>query len=205
MIRKIFDKLTISTLSIVLKFVYGTNKKTVRGKENYDKLIKENKSIIFSVWHGHLLSIVHDLRNLKINALAGTHKDAELISQIATKWGWNMIRGSSKKNGAIAYKSMLRLLNTPTNTMLFITPDGPSGPPRIPKNGIIGLAQRSKAAIVPVSVQYTKSWGFKNWDTFYVTKPFGTILINYGRPIYFDKSQNLQICKSILIKAMENG
>ena len=87
--------------------------------------------------------------------------------------------------------------------MLFITPDGPSGPPRIPKNGIIGLAQRSEAAYCS-SVKYTKSWGFKNWDTFYVTKPFGSILINYGRPIYFDKSQNLQKCQSILIKAMED-
>ena len=47
---------------------------------------------------------------MKINALAGTHKDADLISQIATNWGWNMIRGSSKEKGATAYKSMLRLL-----------------------------------------------------------------------------------------------
>ena len=88
-------------------------------------MIDENKSVIFSVWHGHLLSIVYDLRSLKINALAGTHKDADLISQVATKWGWNMIRGSNKKNGAIAYKTMLRLLNRSTSTMLFITPDGP--------------------------------------------------------------------------------
>ena len=100
-----------SVLSIVLKFIYGTNRIVVNGKNNYIKLIEENKSVIFSVWHGHLLSIVYDLRNLKINALAGTHEDADLISQIATKWGWNMIRGSSKKNGAIAYKRMLQLLN----------------------------------------------------------------------------------------------
>ena len=97
-----------SMLSIALKFIYGTNNVIARGEKNYRKMIEEDKSIIFSVWHGHLLSIVYDLRNLKINALAGTHKDADLISQIATKWGWNMIRGSSKKNGAIAYKKMLQ-------------------------------------------------------------------------------------------------
>ena len=192
-----------SMLSIALKFIYGTNNVIARGKKNYRKMIEEDKSIIFSVWHGHLLSIVYDLRNLKINALAGTHKDADLISQIATKWGWNMIRGSSKKNGAIAYKKMLQLLNRSTNTMLFITPDGPSGPARIPKNGIIGLAQNCKVGIVPIKVHYTKSWGFKNWDTFYVAKPFGNITIDYGKPIYFNKSQNIEKCKSILVKAME--
>ena len=192
-----------SMLSIILKFIYGTNKIIVKGKENYMRMIEENKSVIFSVWHGHLLSIVYDLRSLEINALAGTHKDADLISQIATKWGWSMIRGSSKKNGAIAYKTMLRLLNRSTNTMLFITPDGPSGPPGIPKKGIFGLAQSCKVGIIPIKVRYTKSWGFKNWDTFYVAKPFGEISIDYGKPIYFEKSQNIKKCQSILIKAME--
>lgn len=202
--RLISINIKASVVSIVLKFIYGTNKIIVTGKKNYVKMIEQNKPIIFSVWHGHLLSIVYNLRNLKINALAGTHKDADLISQVATRWGWNMIRGSSKKNGAIAYKTMLRLMSRSTNTMLFITPDGPSGPPRIPKNGIIGLAQSCKVGIVPIKVQYTKSWGFKNWDTFYVAKPFGSVSINYGEPIYFEKSQNIKKCKSILIKAMEN-
>ena len=86
-----------SMLSLILKFIYGTNKIIVKGKENYMRMIEENKSVIFSVWHGHLLSIVYDLRSLKINALAGTHEDADLISQIATKWGWNMIRVLQKK------------------------------------------------------------------------------------------------------------
>ena len=192
-------------LSIVLKLIYGTNKIIVKGKENYTRMIEENKSVIFSVWHGHLLSIVYDLRSLEMNALAGTHKDADLISQIATKWGWSMIRGSSKKNGAVAYKAMLRLLNRSTNKMLFITPDGPSGPPRIPKKGIVGLAQNCQVGIIPIKVRYTRSWGFKNWDTFYVAKPFGSISIHYGKPIYFNKSQNIKKCQSILIKAMEDG
>ena len=202
--KKAFGVLKILTLSIVLKFIYGTNKKDVKGKNNYMRLIKKNKSVIFSVWHGHLLSIVHDLRHMKISALAGTHKDADLISQIATNWGWNMIRGSSKKKGAEAYKSMLRLLNTSTNSLLFITPDGPSGPPKIPKKGIIRLAQKSQAAIIPIRVRYSKSWGFKNWDTFFLAKPFGKIFINYGEPIYFEEKQNQKACQDLLMKAMEN-
>jgi len=202
--KPILMSVKASMLSIILKFIYGTNKIIVKGKENYLRMIEENKSVIFSVWHGHLLSIVYDLRSLEMNALAGTHKDADLISQIATKWGWSMIRGSSKKNGVVAYKTMLRLLSRSTNTMLFITPDGPSGPPRIPKKGIVGLAQSCRVGIIPIKVRYTRSWGFKNWDTFYVAKPFGSISIDYGKPIYFEKSQNIKKCQSILIEAMED-
>ena len=202
--KKAFKILKVLTLSIILKFIYGTNTRTVKGRNNYKKLIKKKESIIFSVWHGHLLSIVHDLRDMEINALAGTHRDADLISQVASNWGWNMIRGSSKEKGAYAYKSMLRILNSSSNSFLFITPDGPSGPPKIPKRGIIRLAQKSKAAVVPIRVEYSKSWGFKNWDVFFLAKPFGKISINYGDPIYFEETQNQQTCQNLLIQSMKN-
>ena len=51
--------------SILLKFIYGSNRKDVIGRENYESLIKEGKSVILSVWHGQLLSVVHDLRKEK--------------------------------------------------------------------------------------------------------------------------------------------
>ena len=190
-------------LSVILKFIYGSNKKYVNGRKNYISLIRNNRSIIFSVWHSHLLSIVHDLRNMEINALAGTHSDADLISHIATKWGWKMVRGSSKENGSKAYKSMLRLIKNSNSSLLFITPDGPSGPPKVPKKGIIRLAQNTNAGIIPIRVNYTRSWGFKNWDTFYLAKPFGTISIEYGQAIYLKKSQSYETCSQILIDNMQ--
>ena len=198
-------KLKIIVLSIILKFIYGSNKKHVNGRKNYISLIDKNRSVIFSVWHSHLLSIVHDLRNMEINALAGTHSDADLISHIATKWGWKMVRGSSKEKGSEAYKSMLRLIKNSTRSLLFITPEGPSGPPKVPKKGIIRLAQNTNAGIIPIRVNYTRSWGFKNWDTFYLAKPFGTISIEYGQVIYLKKSQSYETCSQILIDSMKSN
>ena len=88
--------------SSILKLFYSTNIKYVRGRKHYLDTIKNNQSVILSVWHGQLLSILYDLRNENVNALAGTHPDAELISRIASRWGWHMIRGSSKEDGGIA-------------------------------------------------------------------------------------------------------
>ncbi len=195
-------QLKVVLLSLILKFIYGSNQKKIYGRNNYLELIKQKKSIIFAVWHGHLLSIVHDLHNLKMHALAGTHHDADLISNIAESRGWKMIRGSSKEKGQQAYKKMIRLLNARHNSMLFITPDGPTGPPQIPKLGIIRLAQKSGAAIIPIKVKYSASWGFKNWDIFYLAKPFRKININYGKPIYFDKSLDDNYCSQYLINAL---
>ena len=138
----IFDiqKIQVILLSIILKSIYRLNRKSVKGRKNYINNIQAGRPVIIAVWHGHLLSIVHDLRNEKVNAVAGTHKDADLISKVAEKWGWSMIRGSSKEKGSIAYKGMIKSLKIP-GSILFITPDGPTGPRRIPKPGIIRAAQ----------------------------------------------------------------
>ena len=200
----IFDNQNTQALlsSIILKILYGLNQKYVKGRKNYLNNIQTGRPVIIAVWHGHLLSIVHDLRNEKVKAVAGTHKDADLISKVAERWGWSMIRGSSKEKGIIAYKAMIKSLKVP-GSMLFITPDGPTGPRRIPKPGIIRAAQATNAVIIPTSVYSTKNWGFTNWDTFYLEKPFGKIFIEYGNPLEFDKDMHQDDCITDFISAME--
>ena len=196
-------KIKVSLASLLLKFIYSSNKYDVRGRDNYLETIKKSQSVIISVWHGQLLSILYDLRNENVNAVAGTHADAELISRIAISWGWNMIRGSSKEQGDIAYKSMIRCLQN-SGTILFITPDGPTGPPKIPKLGIIRAAQATQSAIIPTSVFSSRRWGFTNWDTFYLEKPFGKIYIEYGKPILFDKNSDQKYCRKVLVEKMKH-
>tara|TARA_B100001250_G_scaffold409161_1_gene432940 strand:+ start:2907 stop:3542 length:636 start_codon:yes stop_codon:yes gene_type:complete len=188
---------------IILNLIYSTNIRIVNGRNNFKSEINNRKSVILCVWHAHLLSIVYDLKKFPINALAGTHRDADIISEIALKWGWKMIRGSSKENGDIAYRKIYRLLKR-KGEILFITPDGPTGPPRIPKLGIIRAAQKTGASIIPIGVFSTKNWGFTNWDTFYLEKPFGKIFIDYGTPFNFSNNINSEKCKKILIKKMND-
>ena len=163
----------------VLRLFYWTNRWNVRGANNYQNILKTGKSVLICCWHGQLLPIIKNLSGYNYHAIAGTHKDAEIISRICIKWGLNMIRGSSKEKGAEAYKEIVQVLKSPP-ALVFITPDGPSGPARIPKLGIIRAAQITGTAIVPVTAFSTKRWGFTNWDTFYVEKPFGRIFIEYG-------------------------
>ena len=188
--------------SLLLKLFYGLNRRIVKGRKNYLELTKNGESVIIAVWHGHLLSVFYDLRDLNINALAGTHNDAEEISRIASAWGWRMIRGSSKEKGSLAYKAILRVLKKP-GSIFFITPDGPTGPRRIPKPGLIRAAQMTGASIIPVSVHSTRNWQFRNWDIFHLEKPFGKIFINYGEPIKYDKNEKSEECINKFIKAME--
>ena len=186
---------------IVLDFIYNTNSKVVEGRENIINEINLGKSVILCVWHARLLSVVHNLKNEKVNALAGTHQDADIISRVAASWGWNMIRGSSKEKGDIAYRKIFKILRERQN-IFFITPDGPTGPPKIPKLGIIRASQKTQTKIIPIGVYSTKNWGFTNWDTFFLEKPFGKLFIKYGAPIQFGKNESSEKCIDFLIKKM---
>ena len=187
---------------IVLDFIYNTNSKVVEGRENIINEINLGKSVILCVWHARLLSVVHNLKNEKVNALAGTHQDADIISRVAASWGWNMIRGSSKEKGDIAYRKIFKILREKQN-IFFITPDGPTGPPKIPKLGIIRASQKTQTKIIPIGVYSTRNWGFTNWDTFFLEKPFGKLFIKYGAPIQFGKNESSEKCIDLLIKKMD--
>ena len=187
---------------IILDFIYNTNSKVVKGKENIINEINLGKSVILCVWHARLLSVVHNLKNEKVNALAGTHQDADIISRVAASWGWNMIRGSSKEKGDIAYRKIFKILREKQN-IFFITPDGPTGPPKVPKLGIIRASQKTQTKIIPIWVYSTRNWGFTNWDTFFLEKPFGKLFIQYGAPIQFGKNESSEKCIDFLIKKMD--
>jgi len=189
-------------VSFFLKLLYSTNTYDVRGRENYIRAKESGKSIIISLWHSQLLSVFYDLKDIKVYALAGTHKDAEIISQVALKWGWNMIRGSSKEDGAKAYKEILKILKS-GQKILFITPDGPTGPAKVPKLGIIRAAKKTGTIIIPASTHSTRRWGFTNWDTFFLEKPFGKIYIKYGKPLLLEDSISDTESSRKLVEAME--
>ena len=62
--------------------------------------------------------------------------------------------------------------------------DGPSGPARIPKPGILHVAARSGFPIIPSGAYYTRSVRLgKRWDAFEVPLPFSRCYVVFGDPI----------------------
>ncbi len=187
---------------LIILLLYNTNKWNIKGDNNYKKLINSNQSVIISIWHGRVLTFVKHLSKKQYYAVAGTHNDAEIISRICLDIGWKVIRGSSSDKGKEAFEGIVNALNTP-GSLVAMTPDGPKGPAKIPKAGVVKAAQITGAAIIPAAAHSTKHWGFTNWDTFYVPKPFGRIEIIYGDPIYFNKDQSFDDCLSIIKESMD--
>lgn len=186
----------------LLRFFYNTNKWEIEGAHHYEDAIKNGKSVIIASWHSTLLTVFMGLSQKNFFGMAGNHHpEAEIISKIGHKLGWHVIRGSSTDGGKKAYDDMLSILKKP-GTVFAITPDGPQGPAKTPKAGIIRAAQKTGAVIVPAAGQSTKSWVFNNWDKFYLTKPFGKIVQIYSEPLSFEKTDDFEICVERLTNAL---
>lgn len=187
----------------ILKFIYGTCRWKVSNEQELNRLRNSGRSILIASWHGRLLAPFMYFSNQGYYALAGTHSDAELISQIAERMGWKMIRGSSTEKGVAAFKHIVRTLKK-AGSVIYITPDGPKGPACELKPGTIRSAQLTGAAVLPISGQATRTWGFTNWDTFFVAKPFSRIELVFGEPLEIPRDADEREAENQLKTALDD-
>ena len=182
---KTFIKTRLIYLLILLS--YRFNRVQIIGKENIEGV----DSFILVSWHGKVLGIMEHMRHRGYFALVSQSQDGELITKIAKNYGYKFFRGSSNKGGKEAMRDMDSFFKKHSSAKIIITPDGPTGPEHKVKPGALILAQNSGRPIVPVIVDVKKSWKFKNWHTFYLSKPFSKMRVVYGKPLYFDKNESL--------------
>ena len=190
-------KIKTFALKLAINFLYGFNRWEVIGEENIQNLIAQNKSFILVTWHGKVLAVFKYFSNKNYVGLASKSKDGDLIVDVGIKMGYKFVRGSSGKGGGKAYQDMRELLQKPS-MQLIITPDGPTGPEHVPKPGAVRLAKQSGVPIIPVIGHVSKSWEFKNWHTFYISKPFSKTKMVVGKPIYFNAEQSTDECLEVV-------
>jgi lysophospholipid acyltransferase (LPLAT)-like uncharacterized protein len=82
--------------------------------------------------------------------------------------------------GAAALLELSNVLNSGHDVL--ITPDGPRGPAYELGPGIIFLAQKTGAPIVPITMEYSSCWRVKSWDRFIIPRPFAKVRVIIGQP-----------------------
>jgi lysophospholipid acyltransferase (LPLAT)-like uncharacterized protein len=169
-----------------IKFLNLTYRYRYAGNENLKKLDDKKQNFIFAIWHQNLFSGILAQNGLPHIVIVSQSKDADPVAFACKHLGHFVVRGSSKKNGvdkggALAKEEMIEYLNL--GHPGAITVDGPKGPALKVKPGIIDMAKKSNAQLIPYTVCSNSFWQFKSWDKFRLPKPFAKLLIAYGEPI----------------------
>jgi lysophospholipid acyltransferase (LPLAT)-like uncharacterized protein len=90
---------------------------------------------------------------------------------------------------------------------LAITPDGPRGPRRELKPGIVMVASQTGMAIVPIGIGFTRAWRAASWDHFAVPVPFTTLAAVIGEPIAVPADLDrgvMQHCKQLVQQTLQH-
>ena len=181
--KKIKITLTSIFCQWLFQLLYKLNKIEEKGEENLINLINSGRPIMVCVWHGRLVfpSWYLRLKTTNVHAIASRHTDAEIMARVLRRWGYGLIRGSTRKGGKAVVQKMADVFKNAG--IIAVTNDGPKGPPRIAKAGSTGLALKYNVQIVTITGSATKFWQMKSWDRSMLPKPFGTIHIIVSPPL----------------------
>lgn len=145
-----------------------------------DHLRHNGQPVALLLWHGQLLPLLYVMRFQSIACLVSTHRDGELIAQIARRLGCKLVRGSSSRGGDRALLGLVRTLKD--GFTVAVTPDGPRGPYRSFAAGALVAAHRAGSPVVAFGVHASRAWYLRSWDQFMIPKPFAKLTIVFDAP-----------------------
>jgi lysophospholipid acyltransferase (LPLAT)-like uncharacterized protein len=156
---------------------------SVENDEVFMRHLETGGRVVFASWHQRFFGgfFIPRIYGSPHCIMISRSRDGDFVAGVVAHIGWRAIRGSSSLGGKEALLQMTDALMQDRVGGHIV--DGPQGPPRVVKPGLITLAQRTGAAICPAYVSYEKPWVFNSWDRFMVPKPFSRALLRFDREL----------------------
>jgi len=156
-----------------------------------DKLPVESKAI-YCGWHGRSITFANFFRKRGWWVIISHSSDGEIQRRIFERFGYQIIRGSTGRGGERALVEAIRVLRD--GGTMAMTPDGPRGPSGVVQGGVMKMAEKSGAALVPVGISARPRVLVKSWDRYMIPSPLARCVIMFGEPLYVpDKASKEQV------------
>lgn len=162
--------------------------------------IEQTPQYILAFWHAHLLLMLHSRWKPPISVIISQSKDGEIIARVFDWYGVDSARGSSTRGGGQALRELIRVAREGKN--IVFTPDGPKGPARVVKEGVVYAAQATALPIVPIAFAAKKKKLLRSWDRMVVPYPFTRAIFLYGEPISVPRDANAEEWRLRIEQAM---
>lgn len=173
----------------LLKLWMGTLRIRMEGFNAVQDLVDRDERFILAFWHRRLVMMPLAYPFLRRSAsgedrgvaiLASDSRDGERSTATWAYFRIHAVRGTASDDGAKALVRMIRAVKEGWD--FGITPDGPRGPRQVLKPGVIALARKTGAWVVPVCVAADRAVTLKTWDRMVLPLPFATVTVRYGIP-----------------------
>lgn len=180
MVRLINNKNVDFLASVVYRLMRFQEYFTRIANVNY----QAKEPCIYAMWHAHQFCLHGIPKRSKLNILISNSKDGDIIARAVEKWGFKVVRGSTGRKGSIeGAMQLIERLKAGESAAIMV--DGPRGPAKKVKGGIVKLAKMAGVPIVPV-YWYSPQKNFltlPSWDKMKTPFLLTKIINIYGNPI----------------------
>jgi lysophospholipid acyltransferase (LPLAT)-like uncharacterized protein len=156
--------------------------KDPRPRAGPNQLRSDQNPHLAALFHESLLPCTWFFRDRLYGVAVSRSRDGDLIraSLLALGYG-EPARGSSSRGGPAALRGLVRMLDHGTTVSVLV--DGPRGPARAAKVGVVALARLTRTPIQPVAFSARPAVRLKSWDRSLIPPPFARVVCAFGEPI----------------------
>ena len=167
----------------LMRLLATTWRYRVVGWEHVAAARATGRPIVYVLWHSRILPLLYHRRDEGLALLISRHRDGGYLAELSERWGYRVVRGSSRRGGEVGLLGLVRALEH--GAEVAITPDGPRGPAERMKPGALAAAQHANALVIAAGARASArgAWWLRSWDRFCIPKPFAAVEIVYSAPL----------------------
>ncbi|MEI8281764.1 MAG: lysophospholipid acyltransferase family protein [Armatimonadota bacterium] len=178
-----------------VRFIGRTLRLEVTGAEQF---ATDDSKLIFCGWHGKSLIFASYFRKKGYWVIISNSNDGDIQNEVFTRLGFRTIRGSTGRGGVRAALQGVKALKA--GGTMAITPDGPRGPSGVVQGGVMLMAQKSGAALVPVGLSAKRAVYIKSWDRYMFPLPFSKARMVFGEPLTIPEGATEEQVEEVRLK-----
>jgi lysophospholipid acyltransferase (LPLAT)-like uncharacterized protein len=172
--------------------MFATYRIRVLGWEHIRACRDAGRPILYAFWHGEQFALLPFHAHQSIGLIISHSRDGARLAELAARLGYVACRGSSSRGGVGALVGMIQHVRKGNDAA--ITLDGPKGPFHEPKPGLLTLAYKTGATVIPLRLLPTACWRFERaWDQYFIPKPFSRLTLDYRPPLALSGEQEADL------------
>jgi hypothetical protein len=165
----------------VLRVWFWTLRVTILHPEVQREWLGPRSNTIGVLWHQNFIFYAWYFRHRGYVVMSSSSRDGEIMVRVMRPLGYRHVRGSSTRGGAEAVHELV--LKARQGATCAIIADGPRGPARVAKSGIVSAARHTGRPVLPAGAFCVRARRLRGWDRTALPLPFSRIILAFGEPI----------------------
>jgi len=135
-----------------------------------------------ALWHRDALMAAYCFRDRRVMLPVSLSRDGDLFDVALQSLGYApSARGSSSRGSSGLLRQLIRGVRR--GDTVAVLPDGPRGPVRRAKPGVVALASACAVPIFPVAFAARPALAARSWDRTSIPLPFARLVVRFGEPL----------------------